>query len=152
MEASSLCLAQFGSSGTSYCSSSPRMSNWEVLFSLCWSILSTLLSGQPLLAGPESTVAAALGLGRSAYCPSQPEKCCARRRKRKKSGSHDESGRALAGEVFLRCKDVAAVGCTLSANTDIGGCVALPRTTSMDWQVGGEIRNWWRKAIGKKSE
>jgi len=47
-------------------------------------------------------------------------------------GSQDESGRALAGEVFGRCKDVAAVGCGLSARTDRWGCVVLPRNASVD--------------------
>lgn len=42
---------------------------------------------------------------------------------REKSGSQDESGRALAGEVLVRFRDVAAVGCILSASIDIWGAM-----------------------------
>jgi len=53
------------------------------------------------------------------------KQCCARRRERKKSGSQDEGSRALAGEVFVRCKDVAAVGYILFASADLWGCVEI---------------------------
>lgn len=49
-----------------------------------------------------------------------------------KSGSQDESGRALAGEVLVWCRDVAAVGCILSASIDIWGYVLLPGIASRD--------------------